>query len=97
MVMSEKVSWAQGVVASAQRAILVGHVVLEADDMRPAVVAAGGQDVHLVIGLGALLGGVERAVGAEIDALRVAVAIGEDVAAHAADLRIVARGWSRRD
>ena len=57
--------------------------------MRPAVVAARLEDVDLVVGLRPLLGGVERAVRREIDALHVAVAIGEDVAAHAVDHRIV--------
>ncbi len=57
--------------------------------MRPAVIVAANQDVHLVIGLGTLLGGIERAVRGKVDALHVAVAIGEDVAAHALDLRVI--------
>ena len=57
--------------------------------MRPAIIATGDEDIHLVIGLGALLGSIERAVGCEVDALHIAVAVGEDVTAHALDLRIV--------
>ena len=70
---------------------LVAFVVLHAGNMRPAVVSAGLQDIHLVVGLGTLLGGVERAVRAEIDTLRIAVAVRKDVAEHAVQLRVVSR------
>ena len=63
--------------------------IAETGDMRPAIVAAGHEDVDLVVGLRPLLGRVERAVRGKVDALHVAVAVSEDVALHAADYRVV--------
>lgn len=59
-------------------------------DVGPAVVAAWPEDVDLVVGLGAALGLPEDPGGTEAEALRVAVAAGEDVAAHTLDLGVVA-------
>ena len=59
--------------------------------MRPPVVRARLQNVDLVVCLRTVLRFVQRAVRTEIDALRIAMTVGEDVAPHACDLRIVVR------
>ena len=64
-------------------------VVLPASDVRPAVVAALTDDVDLVVGVRAVLGTVERAVGSKVDALSIAVAVAVDVAHDAGQLGVV--------
>jgi len=57
--------------------------------MRPPVVRARLQNVDFIVGLRTVLGFVQCAIRTEIDSLRIAVAVGEDMAPHAFDLWIV--------
>ena len=61
--------------------------------MRPAIIGTRSQDIDLVIGLRPLLGGIERTVRPEVDALHVAVPVRIDVADDPGESRIVV--WYR--
>src|SRR2546422_6611801 len=60
--------------------VFIGLAVLHTGDMRPAIVGTRLQYIDLVIGLRPVLGGIERAVRTEVNALHVPVAVGIDVA-----------------
>src|SRR5690606_32085169 len=69
----------------------IGLVIDKAGNQRPAIIAARLDDVDLIVARWAVLSFIEDAIGAEGDALRIAVAIGIDVALDAIDLGIVLR------
>src|SRR5881396_3783702 len=71
--------------------IFVGLTIPHSGDMRPAIVGTRLQNIDLIIGLRPVLGGIGRAVRAEVDTLHVAVTISEDMANYPVKPRVVRR------